>query len=226
MTDLLAEVDEIMKQERIEKLWKAHGNIFITGIVLIILSTAAISGYRSWNSHINTTNTDQILALLEAPDYPANVLDAELDVRPALKGIALLNAASSLLAEDKKDEAQTLYERIAQDSAISKEERQLATLMQMRITSDQGKSLDPMITSLEAIWTDEWSPWRYHAGMELAALYAEEMDFDKAQTYLNTLMDTPALPQSLRNRARALSHIYSLKQASAVQAVQEESESK
>ena len=223
MADLLAEVDEMMKQERMEKLWKTHGKILITAVIFIILGTAAISGYGAWTSHVNTTDTDQVLALLEAPDYPINILDAEINVRPSLKGIALLSAASSFLSERQSKEAKILYDRVAKDSSVSKEQRQLAILMQARINSDQGEPLESVIGNLEIIWSDEKSPWRYHAGLELAALHAEKSELDKALTYLNDLMDTPALPQSLYNKARALSHVYYLRQGSSLQ---KESESK
>ena len=46
MADIFAEVDEELKQERLEKLWKEYGGIFISCIAAIILGTAANSGYK------------------------------------------------------------------------------------------------------------------------------------------------------------------------------------
>jgi hypothetical protein len=52
MSDIFQEVDEIMKQERMEKFWKQNGAWIIAFIVLTILGTAAISGYQYCNAGV------------------------------------------------------------------------------------------------------------------------------------------------------------------------------
>ncbi|MCD8562794.1 MAG: hypothetical protein LRY54_01755 [Alphaproteobacteria bacterium] len=48
MTDLLQEVDDMMRQEKLAKLWREHGNFIIGVILAIILATALVSAYKSW----------------------------------------------------------------------------------------------------------------------------------------------------------------------------------
>jgi hypothetical protein len=35
MTDVLAEIDEVMRQERLQKIWQEWGSAIITGIVVL-----------------------------------------------------------------------------------------------------------------------------------------------------------------------------------------------
>jgi hypothetical protein len=48
MPDLIEEIKEDIKQEKLEKFWKDTGNYIIGGIVLIIAATAGNVAYKSY----------------------------------------------------------------------------------------------------------------------------------------------------------------------------------
>ena len=48
MGDIFREVDEELKQDRYEKLWRQYGKYVIAGAVLIV---AAVAGWKAWESH-------------------------------------------------------------------------------------------------------------------------------------------------------------------------------
>ena len=57
MTDLFAEVDEALRQERVAKLWQEYGRYLIGFIATLILLTALISAYKSWEpAYTNAAN--------------------------------------------------------------------------------------------------------------------------------------------------------------------------
>lgn len=214
MSDLLTEVDEMMRQERMAKLWKTHGNTLIGFVVLTILATALISGYRAWNNSVKEDHTDQLIALVDAPNFPANIASEDVDLRGGQRGVALLTAAGALVNEDKKEEALSLYGQAAQDNGIPDDLRQLAALMHVRLLS--GSELSPgnadLISKLQSIAGDDGSPWRYYAHLEIAALYASDDDYDAARRHLEQVTSAADATDNLIENARTLDHLYRLRQ--------------
>ena len=211
MSDLLAEVDEAMRQERIEKFWKENKNAIIAAVVFVILATAAISGYRTWDAKVKTADTQTLTNLMEQPNFPQNINGEKLDIRPGLKGIALLTAAGQYIAEDKPEEALVLYKRAAEDSSIPDDLRQAAVLAQTKISGTEVP--DEALSALKTVWEDDDSPWRYHARIEAAVILAHaKQDYAAARDHLDIVMTAQALPDSLYAKAKALDHVYALKQ--------------
>ncbi|MCK5284071.1 MAG: hypothetical protein KAJ86_00645 [Alphaproteobacteria bacterium] len=213
MSDLLAEVDEVMRQERFEKFIKDYGKIVLAFILSVIIITGAISGYKTWNNSVNASGTDQLLTLLDSKDFPDSIKDADLKMRPPLRGIGLITAAGAFVAEGKTNEAITLYKRVIDDKSIPNIFRDLAVLMYIRL----GENDDVQI-ALMRIQNNKKSPWRYHAHLEAASLYAnKDQDFEKASMHLNKIQDAENLPETLYDTARALNQVYALKQQNKIQ---------
>ncbi len=213
MSDLLAEVDEAMRQEKLEKFWHENKLYIILFIALTILSAAATSGYRAWDDNVKTKQTAELLALQNASNYPNNILDANLEMRASLKGIVLLSAASAFMGEEKKDEAAQLYARLASDTTIPDDFRFLGILMDMRLKMDREEADKAvLLTSLDPILSSK-SPWKPHAQIDAALLQAENNP-DQAIELLNMVSDTPNLPPSLYERAQKLHHVIAGNQSS------------
>lgn len=214
MADLLSEVDEVMRQERLEKFWKENRNYIIGVILGTILLTAAISGYRSWTNSVKERQTAHLITLQTAEDYPDNILASDdLDLSSDLRGIALMQAAGRFIQQDKKEEAQTVYDRAASDKAIPAEFRYLGAIMSVRLLIDKedsdGKAL---LTKLAPALKDKKSPWQNHARIEAAVISAEKLsDYEAALGYLNAVKAAEGLPESITSRANALAHLYALK---------------
>ncbi|GJL85480.1 MAG: hypothetical protein DHS20C02_12550 [Micavibrio sp.] len=215
MADVFAEVDEALKQERLEKLWADYGKWIIAAIVAIILGTAASSTYRSWNESVQIKQTNAVLEALDAEDMPAALTQASENVRPGLRGIALLTAAGTLISEDKPDEALALYEKAADDSAIPAELRDLAIIMSVRLGADKKdaqEKKDTFLSRLQSVSSNAKSPWRFHAHLESAVILAHfSQAYKAAQAELDIILETPQLPETLYNKARALKHVYALR---------------
>lgn len=230
MADIFSEVDDIMRQERIEKFFKEHGRFVLAFVAVVILGTAFVSGYNAWNNSVNKTQTDKLLTLLEDATFPDNIKSAELDMRGGLKGIALLTAAGTFLENGKTEAALSLYTQAAGDKSIPDDLRQLAILTTVRLeTSGRGTeetSNTDLQARLETVWKDTGSPWRYHAHLEAAALYAhQDQDFTKSKEHLRKILETKNLPDTLYAKAQALNHIYGLKQQEAEKQVEKDSDS-
>jgi len=215
MSDLLHEVDEVMRQERMEKFWAANKNYIVGFIIGTILLTAVISGYKSWNTGVQEKQTAQIITLQNADNYPENILKTEkLTLRPALRGVVLLQAGGAFLDKDNNEDALKLYKRAANDKSLPNELNHLGRLMSVRLLIDKddqdGASL---LETLKPVIADTKSPWTSHARLEASVISANKLsDLETALKHLKTVEDTAGLPESLYKRAKALNHIYSLKQ--------------
>ena len=217
MTDLLAEVDDAMRRERFEKLWKEHGKTILTAIAILIIGTGLNSAYRHWDNSVRSKQTDTLITLLDETGFPQNIVDKDLDLRPGLRGVALLTGAGALMDDGKTDEALALYNRAAADKSIPDDLRHLAVLMSVRLQSDkEDANINDLLKNLEDVASSKNSPWRFQAYLESAALYANKnQDYAKARVQLNQIQEAKNLPDTLYAKARALDHVYAILQQKA-----------
>ncbi len=216
MADLFAEVDEVMRQERLAKVWHDYGAYIIAFVVGVIVLTGVFSGYKSWNNSVRERQTANLIALQDADNYPQNVLDAPvLELRPGLRGIAYLSAAGAFLDDGRREEALALYERGAADGDIPVAFAHLADLMVVRMSIDEvadeagGAAL---LARMEKVYSDAGSPWGYHARLEAAVIEAHlNGDYVSARAHLAVIQGAEGLPKSLYEKADALDHVYGLK---------------
>jgi hypothetical protein len=215
MADLFREVDEMMKQERLEKFWKENGLWIIAFIVLTIAGTAGVSIYKSWNNGVKEEQTTTLLKATEAPNFPEGLEEIASDFRPALRGIAYLGAAQSEMDKENRDSALSFYKLAAEDNAIPLEYRDMGILMQAQL--DTMISTDDKLSMLSSISNNTQSPWRYHAALEAAVVLAhEKQDFANARLELEKITKTnPALPASFFAKAKNLEQLYTMKQKTA-----------
>lgn len=217
MSDLLQEVDDMMRRERMERLWKEHGNFIIGGVVTIILATAVFSGIKSWNAHVRQSQTESLITALEDKDFTTKAQELAGEYGPGLKAITLLNAAAKQIQDGKKDEALALLKAASEDSGAPDDLAGLAVITASRLApaDQQGDYAD----KLEAVAKNSASPWAYHAAIEVAVMKAAKGDYKAAREHLLTVLSLPedkamATP-GLVERARALDSVYAAKQKQA-----------
>jgi hypothetical protein len=209
MSNLLLEVDEAMRWERMEKLWKEYGKFVIAFIVATILATAIASAWKSWSEHSRAKDTEHLTTLLTAENFPENLTPENLKMRASLRGIALVNAGAHDLETGKTETALKFYSQAADDSSIPDDIRHLALLMKARMINADAKSQENPAALLQPVIEDKKSPWQPYALMEAAAIAANrDHDLKTARAHLKQLLETEGLPPSLYNKAKALDLVY------------------
>lgn len=210
MADLLDEVDDMMRQERAQKFWHENGKYIIAFIVMTIVFTGAMSIYRGWNQSVQENQTSAILMAIEAPDFPDNIAELAKNLRPDLRGIALLNGASAYMQAGENDKAAALYTQLSEDKKVKDELRSLGTLMSVRLTSDTTAA-DDKINRLQPLVGDKGDIWQAHAMLETALILAnEKQDKPAALATLNNLLQLENLSPSLEQNAENLHHLYTI----------------
>tara|TARA_R110001592_G_scaffold144484_1_gene367609 strand:- start:18328 stop:18978 length:651 start_codon:yes stop_codon:yes gene_type:complete len=211
MSDLVIEVDEAMKQERIEKLWQKYGGFFIGCLAVIILGTAANEGYKSWKHHQDVQQTNLYLdALSKKETSPDDILAVIPKLENSLKGMAELHAAG--IAIDKGDIAAALdiYRSVEGNDQIDPMSKYIARYMVTNL--DQDLSTDHKRTRYQSLSSDENNPWRFHAYFALALLEAHEgHDYNAARQSLAAILNESVVAETLKQKAKSLDILYAAK---------------
>ena len=206
MSDIFREVDEAMQQEKWLNIWKEYGSTIIAAIVILILTTAGSSIYRSWDASRNAAETQKLMTAMDSPNPQTALIEAVKDTRKDHATIGKMVAASLLVEEGKPTKAAIIYKDVAQTKSAPKDLRNLSRILY----AQQSDKAD--IDILKPLLVDDKSPWIWHARL-LAATNAahQQNDFDKALSYLKDFDSANTIPSSLKQRGKALAHIYSLK---------------
>ncbi|HEY7689096.1 MAG TPA: tetratricopeptide repeat protein [Dongiaceae bacterium] len=204
MTDIFQEVDEEVRRENLQRLWKRYGRFAVGAGVVVLLVIAGVIGWQRYTEHREAARAQQFsdaIALLNDPD-PAKARAAFQELAQGSDGIAAMaRFRAAGLQVDAKDQAGAVatYDAIAADSGIPQPFRDAATLMaayQLADTADLPeieRRLNPLTVAT--------NPWRFSA-LELIALSAQRAgDLTKARTIFTQLADDLQTPTGLRARA-------------------------
>ncbi len=207
MVDIFQEVDEALKQEKIEKFWHEYKNTIITAIIVLIASTGATSFYKSWDANRNKTETAALMKALEAEDTGAAIEAFIQDTRTGHKVIAQLSQAALLLKDQKIEDAAAIYESIARQKSSPDNLRDLASVLAVRFGKDEGR-----IDYLKKLSNNPKAAFYWHANLESATFYAHEKQYyTKALAHLAVFKDNDAIPAGIKQQADALYAVYSQK---------------
>jgi len=208
VSDIIREVDEELRRENFEKLWRKYGTYAIGLAVVIVLG---VGGFFQWQHYTQGQREDR------ARQYEAAVqLSAAADpgAPAALQALAGRDDGYGALAELQQAElkakagdvagAVAIYEKITADSAMDPSLRNLALILLALHTVDTAPP-DQLTQRLQPL-TAATSPWHYSA-LELTAVLARRAgDNAKAVQILTGLADDLNAPQALRQRATEMLH--------------------
>ncbi len=205
---LLREVDEELRRERMERLWKRYGNLFVAlsfGVV------AAVAGYKGWQYYQRQQAETAGQAYIAALDMiRANKTDEAIKAleklsagsHAAAAGLAKLRLAALLANKDETERAATLYRAIAEDTALELPLRNAARIRHGWLLADTA-SLDELKKILAGLDVDG-NPWRAAAREILALAALRAGDSKTALAYVRQIIDDAETPVEARNRATVL----------------------
>jgi hypothetical protein len=202
---LIREVDEEVRQDQYQKLWKLHGN---KAIAVMFLAVAAVAGFEGWKYYqknqaeqasivyfdavqkANTGKFDDAMAALAAVKHPG------------YEQLAKLRKAAVQAERGEGDAAIAAYGAIIADSSIDPTLVDLARIRQGYLLVD-SKTPDELLALLGKFDKDG-EPWR-HAAREIFGLTAfRTKDFVMADRFMNQVYADPEAPQALKQRAQAM----------------------
>ena len=184
MADIFREIDEELRQERAEKLWRRYGKYVIVAAVAVVLGIAAYTGWREYR-------TDQQL---------------EAGARYAV--------ARALAEEGKIGDAEALFTALGteSDTAYGVLARFQAAALRAASGDRAGAALAfgapgadtrKIAADIEPL-AQPGGAWR-HLALETLGLIARNTgDLEQAKTYFQRIVDDADAPPNVRLRATQL----------------------
>ena len=202
----LREVEEELRRERYERIWKEYGTFILAGAALIVVG---VLGYKYVeNRRITAAQTtgeryEGAMDLATAgKDGSAEKEFASIigDGTGGYPELARLQLAGALLKQDKKAEAVAAYDELAKSANADPLLRDYAALQAAAARMGEADFTE-MQNRLNPLAGDA-SPWRYSAREMLGVAAFKAGKPDEARTALTPLLVDQRTPQSIAERAQ------------------------
>lgn len=208
MTDILQEIEQDLRAERLQALWKRYGKWLIVVIVAIVLGTVGFVAWRQWDAERRAAQQAELTAALQLME--AGKLDDAIAALANLSGHAVpiyaaladLNRAALLSSQGKIPQALTLYDTIAENSRTPdffRDEARLFSAWQ-RLSLEKPDKIEQR---LQPLLTKD-HPLRFSAREILALSYAQAKDTANARKFLVANRDDSEAPIALHERMKQL----------------------
>jgi hypothetical protein len=210
VADIFQEVDEEVRRERLEKLWKQYGNYLIALCFLVVAGVGAWRGYEWWQDKKAAESGaafEAAVTLAEAGKHQeAETAFAKLaaDGSAGYRPLARLREAAELARTDRAA-AIKAYDEIAADKSAGAVIDDLAMLRAGLLLVDTAPYAE-IRTRLEPLSGAD-KTFR-HTARELLALSAwKSGDMTAARQWTDMMMTDPQTPQGTLTRAQVLSEL-------------------
>lgn len=207
---LLREIEEELRQEQAQRLWKTYGKYVIAVAVAVVAVVAGYQGYRAYDRSVRLESTDRLIgaATLAQEGQTGSAIESlaklEDDGIGDIEVLAKLRRAALMAKNGDAQGAADLYDGIAANKDYAQSFRDLATVLAAVQLLDISKDNAPaVIDKLEPLTVAE-SNWR-HSAREISAMAAITLgEKDRALDKLQAIALDPQAPGGVRSRAQEL----------------------
>lgn len=216
MSDIFREVDEDLKQERLQNLWKKYGSYLIGSIVGVIL---CVSGYTYFDyTQTQKLKSEQLAfekAIFESQNIETDQALAKLEAfeKEADKNYQILTYFyKAHYLQKKKDNAQAfkVYSDIYSHKSADQSFKHLALIFggQLLTKIEAASDKKDIILGLENLSKGN-SRWKYLALELLALENIKQGNNEKARQFVTQLIEDANSPHSSKMRAKEIKHLLS-----------------
>ncbi|MEC9022356.1 MAG: tetratricopeptide repeat protein [Pseudomonadota bacterium] len=210
MVDIFQEVDEELRQDRLQRFWGLYGRFILVGVVLVI---GAAAGWKGWDHYslvkrMDSSHQYQVAENLLREGKPDDALALFADLSRkgfgSYQKLGEIRKAALLRDSGNIEGAVDIYARISQDTSQSRILRDAASL-NLVLTKFGGsdKKRQSLVSYLRPL-TDAGRPLRISALEVLGLLELERGDKKSAGSIFKKLVDASEAPESIRARAARL----------------------
>ena len=207
MADIFREVDEEVRRERLEQLWKQYGNYIVAALILVLACVGAWRGYIYWQERKATEAGAAYEAASTLADEGKHTEAQAAFAKLASEGtagyrtLARFREAAQLGLSDAKA-AVAAYDALAADTSLGLPLQDLAAVRAGLLLVDTA-SYQELRTRLEPLAAPD-RPFR-HTSRELSAFGAwRGGDNAAARKWIDAVIGDPETPSTIRNRVDVL----------------------
>ena len=211
MSDIFREVDDALQQEKVTKLWREYGPTLILSAVLLVLMTAAVTGYRAWDAKKDAEETARLTKALESDNAVEQLVEFAKDARSGQAASALMTAAGLYTDKHEYTKAAETYKQAFEQSGTPGAFRDLARILYVRalLMTKEKQEGEKLLEVLQPVLKNGRGPYVWQARLD-AALISDHMLKDPARSlgYLKDFEKADNIPLSLKEKAKDLSELY------------------
>lgn len=207
MGDIFQEIDEDLRRDRWEQVWKKYGQYLVAAAGAIVIATA---GWVAWQEYSQRQDVALTAALHGAMSSARAGNSAEAIAAFAAAAdegnadqaaLALFQEAALRAQNDDRDAALGIYLGLRGNEALDEPYRAMATIRAVELDLVDGDAAT-MLGWLAPL-TDGASPWR-HVAWELAALLEQQQgNLDAARDLFERLAGDDESTAAAKARAEA-----------------------
>jgi hypothetical protein len=203
VSDIFQEVEEDVRRERYEKLWKEYGNYIIALAVLIVAGVAAFQAWQRYDLAQRQGVSDRFQQASQSA-ASGNYVQAETQFDQIAKtgtagysNLAKLRLAGVYLAEGKRDQSVALLRELTKlsDPILSS-----AARLRLAWTLADASPKAEITTLLQPLMTRD-NPWRFAASEVIAYVDLKDGARNQAISEYQQIAQDIAAPATLRQRA-------------------------
>ncbi|MCM2473057.1 tetratricopeptide repeat protein [Rhizobium sp. CG5] len=204
----IREVNEELRSEQMQSVWKRFGLIIIGVAVLIVVGTAAYRGYEYWHEGRASVSGDRFLTALKlanegkSEDALAVLAVLEKEGHGAYPVLARLRAATVMAEKGDTSGAIAAFSAIGKDTSVMDVVRSVARMRAAWLLIDTGTyeqvsaEVESMATPLNAL---------RHSAREALGLSAYKAgDMVRAREWFEQITEDAEAPRNVATRAQAL----------------------
>jgi hypothetical protein len=202
--ELFREVDEEIRQDRYQKIWKRYGTLVVIAVVAIIGATVAFVLWRDAQESAREADSTRFLAAVAQEQAARDTAVAELrdiarDGTPGYRFLASLREASLMADAGNTAEAVAVFDAIAADADLNETYRDMARVLavsrglELLAPAEIEQRLAPLNTPDH--------PFRITAREFLALAAIRAGDDNRARELLQENIDDTQSPPASRDRA-------------------------
>lgn len=205
--NLLREIQEDLRRERLEKLWKRYGSVLIAAVLAIVVAVAAYEAWKAWELGQREAQSAAFTAAEAlAENDPAAAAEAFSAVADDGAGgfgmLAGFRRAALLTDGGRPEDAAAEYDALASrlDQPLY---RDLARLrwVAVRLAADPAAAEYARLREALAALSGDTNPWRFSAREIGAGVALQKGDVAQARELLGKLQADVETPQGIRSRA-------------------------
>ncbi|MDA0787264.1 MAG: tetratricopeptide repeat protein [Proteobacteria bacterium] len=204
---LFREVDEEVRQDRYQQLWKRYGTYAAVAVVLIVGATIGIVVWQDAQQKARDADSTRFLnaVVQESVQVDSALLELRAlaeDGSPAYRFLAKLREARLLATQGDKAQALSVFDSIAADSDLGDTYRDLARLLAVANGLEvlSQTEVEQRIGSLNT----EGNPFRATAREFLAVAALQAGERERAAELLRANQADSSVPVASRARATEL----------------------
>lgn len=207
MGDIFREIDEELRQDKFEKLWREYGRYVIAGAVVIVIAVAGVSGWHQYQESERLADGARFSAA-KASAEDGNTEDAAAlfaalgrESGTSYGTLSRFHEAALTARKGDADAAVALYDALAADTDIDEPFRDLATILSASVRANAASPDTVAISETLQPIVDAGGTWRHSALEILGTLAHRSGDIAKAKELFKQIVDDFEAPQGLRSRA-------------------------